>query len=63
MIIKRRRLAAYKFLKRHKSLAIGRGKIVTIDMDMLPDNGFTKEEFAKIWKQNQQTGIILNPKK
>lgn len=54
--VKRRRMSAYRFLKRHKSIASGRGKLVTIDLAMIPEN-IDPLEMIKNW--NNHAPIFL----
>lgn len=48
MIIKRRRIAAYRFLKHSRLKASGREKHFMIDLSQIP-NDFDKEEFINDW--------------
>lgn len=49
-------MSAYRFLKRHKSIASGRGKLVTIDLAMIPEN-IDPLEMIKNW--NNHAPIFL----
>ena len=61
MIIKRRRIAAYRFLKHSRLMASGRGKIITLDLAMIPKNMDIKE-FLKNCNYSNRHNMILNSK-
>ena len=60
MVIKRRRIAAYRFLKHCKMLSSGRG-IMTLDLAMIPKE-VNIDEFIKNWNYNNRHNMFLNSK-
>lgn len=55
-IIKKRRLAAHRFLKYYRLKATGREKILVFDIANLPRNA-NVSEFLKNWQYNQRYHI------
>ena len=53
MVIKKRRVSAYRFLKKAKLIVSGRGKIITLDLAMLPED-VNVNEFLKNWIKNNK---------
>ena len=57
MVIKRRKLSAYRFLKKSKLIVSGKQKVITLDLAMLPED-INVNEFLKNWiKKNKEVQI------